>query len=125
MRNAAVFIEDPLRKGPQVRDRDHSETGAEGEPLGNARGQADAGEGARTAAERDCLDLPQADPGFTEKLIDHRQDPLRMAARELRLPGQQPAFDEQRGRAALGGRVERQHLHGATARRHGVAAGGA
>jgi hypothetical protein len=66
----------------QVRHRQHRAIQRERQALHHADGDTHAGECARSTTESDGVDRLQRGPGIGQQLLDHRQQLLRMQARD-------------------------------------------
>ena len=64
----------------EARDRRDRQARAEREALRDARRDAQPGERAGTATEREAVEVRERDAGLAEQLVDHRQHQLRVAA---------------------------------------------
>jgi hypothetical protein len=81
--------------------RQHGHAGAEAQALGHRAGGAQAGEGARPAAERNAIQLRQLQPGPGQQAFDGRDQ----AGRGLRAAGT-VVGEQRRPRARLQGNGE-------------------
>ena len=106
-RNGAAPAARVLGDDQQAVDRQHRLAGAEGQALGHRAGGAQAGEGARAAAEGDRVEIGEADAGFARagRGSPAAAPPRPCAALALRAD-QTPVARGQGDRHALGRGVE-------------------
>ena len=84
----------------------------ESEALGETRRQPHARKAAGTATEGDGLQLAQGQPRSGQEGVDHRQNPLCVAAPQLLIFQRNHSVDQKRRRAGFGRGIQSQQSHG-------------
>ena len=85
--------------------------GAQGQALGHAGSNPDAGKSAGTPAEGNGVNIVQAESRFRQHTVNHRQDQLRMPAGRNLMPFINAAATEQRSGTGLGSSIQCQNFH--------------
>src|SRR5690606_32392563 len=93
-------------------DPDHRSIEPEGDPLARRHADPHAGEGARAHVAGERVELPLADPGGGERLLDDREQALGVGgATVVGHPGEDRAVARHRHRAPWGRRRDREEDH--------------
>ena len=91
-------------------DCGNRQAGREGQALGDAAGDAQAGKRTRPRPEGDAVELPDGQAGLLQQRIDHRQDQLGVALSGMLFARTHVAVEPERGGTPFRGSIEREEV---------------